>query len=127
MDVGTDIDCITDIAATPVITSGTRNLGNALARRLLTPPGALYYDLTYGVGLHRWLNASWIRNGIASLGAIIERELERDERVLRVRAQVTYTDNNNTLSVSCIVTTANGTFRFVMSVNNVTPATWTMT
>ena len=119
-DLGTDI--ATPDAADPdpyfAPVSGWRGLGQALARRLVTPRGSLLDDPSYGYDLRSRLNDSLTPADLAALGAVVKRELEADERVESAAPVVTLA--GSALRVSARITTAAGPFRLVLAVGSVT-------
>jgi hypothetical protein len=115
MDLGSDFAGILDIDATLTWVSGWRNLGNALARRLTTPNGGLFYDPDYGFDLRSLLNAAvrdttWIE-------ARIVKEVLKDKRVQRATASIVF--DGDTLTVHIGITPkgdSNPNFSLVMNV-----------
>ena len=67
--------------------SGIDNLLEALGRRLITPRGGLWYAPNYGLDIRQFLNES-IADGGYEMSALIEGELEGDERVLNATVTV---------------------------------------
>mgnify|MGYP003424112033 FL=1 len=98
--------------------TGWRGLGQALARRLVTPRGSLIDDDAYGYDLRSRLNDTFTASDLAQLGAVVRRELEADERVESAMAAVTFA--RGTLTVRAAVQTADGPFRLVLAVSSVT-------
>jgi hypothetical protein len=121
-DLGIDISCTDDLdpAFTPV--TGTLALAQAIARRLITPRGGLFYDLEYGLDLRAYLNAGIAQSdGFAyRLGAQIESECLKDERVLSVNADVTFDPQTESLTVLLSGVAGAGPFRLVLSIDAVT-------
>lgn len=119
-DFGVDIATPDAADIDPYFTtvSGWRGLGQALARRLVTPRGSLIDDDAYGYDLRSRLSDTFTAAEIAQIGAIAKRELEGDERV--DSATVTATFTAGTLRVSAAIQTASGSFRLVLAVSSVT-------
>jgi hypothetical protein len=121
-DLGIDISCTDDLdpAFTPV--TGTKALAQAMARRLITPRGSLFYDLEYGFDLRAYLNAGITQgDGFAfRLGAQIEAECLKDERVGTVDAQLSYDPVTEKLTVLLSGVASDGPFRLVLAVSAVT-------
>lgn len=87
--LGTDFSCIEDLDADLSVVSGPEAHAQAIARRLITDRGGLFYDRSYGRNLKRYLNASV--SDIGTLQAQIEREALEDGRTDTARATVTLT------------------------------------
>jgi phage baseplate assembly protein W len=120
-DFGTDLNFIEDIPLNDQLCSGLRNLGNAMARRLITERGSLKYAPDYGTDVREFLNDGMTPPAIAALVAAVQQELESDERILR--ANVTATDQNlatSSLTMTIQIDTEQGTFPLVLSVSDVT-------
>lgn len=119
-DFGVDIATpdASDIDPYFTTVSGWRGLGQALARRLITPRGSLLDDDAYGYDLRSRLSDTFTAADLAQIGAIAKRELEGDERV--DSATVTATFSAGTLRVSAAIQTASGSFRLVLAVSSVT-------
>lgn len=119
-DFGVDIATPDAADIDPYFTtvSGWRGLGQALARRLITPRGSLIDDDAYGYDLRSRLNDTFTPADLAQLGAIVRRELEADERVDYATAAVTF--SQGALRVTAAVQTAEGPFRLVLAVSSVT-------
>ena len=105
-------------------TDENKALQQALARRLICPPGALFYDPTYGYDVRRLL-ADIVDTDTAARS--IDAEVRKDERVLTSSTTVTATGSGAdiTLTISITITPADPTkksFAFTLSVNSVTVA-----
>ena len=120
LELGTDIATPDAADLDPYFApvSGWRGLGQALARRLVTPRGSLLDDPSYGYDLRSRLNDSLTPADLAALGAIVTRELEADERVETATPTVAFAAG--ALRVAARITTASGTFRLVLAVGDVT-------
>lgn len=114
----------TDLAALPAF-DGQRlrregeNLAEALARRLITPRGGLFYDPEYGTDLRAYLKepaTDALRYEIERAAAL---EAEKDPRVEAATATVTR-DGADGLRLRLDVTTAEGPFRMVLRVDTLT-------
>ena len=122
MDLGSDFAGVLDIDAALTVVSGWRNLGNALARRLTTANGALFYDPDYGYDLRSLLNAA-VRD-TAKIGARIIKEMLKDKRVQSATANVTF--SGDTLVAHVGITPKgddNPAFSLVMNVSQLTVET----
>lgn len=92
--------------------SGLDNLAGALARRLQTPRGGLFYDATYGHDLRRYLHGGDTDELRFELTAGIEAEVEKDPRVMSCSASVLELARD-TLRLELLVETRLGPFRLV--------------
>lgn len=122
-DLGTDISCVEGLDPAFTVVSGTTALSQAIARRLITPRGSLFYDEDYGLDLRAYLNAD-IATATSfgyQLGAQIEAECLKDERVATVAASVTYDAITEKLTARIIGTASTSeTFRLTLSISSVT-------
>jgi hypothetical protein len=71
------------------VVTGFPVLLEALARRLKTPRGGLFYDLSYGFDVRQFLNSRMLDDVLFRLVSGVETELEKDARVLRADVEVT--------------------------------------
>lgn len=112
----------TDLAALPDFDGVTLrreydNLAEALARRLITPRGALWYAPEYGTDLRGYLNepvTDALRYEVERLAAL---EVEKDPRVEEATATLTYLGTNE-MRLSLSVRTAQGPFTLVLRVDS---------
>lgn len=119
-DFGTDINFLTGLDPRLGLVSGTANLGQALAHRLTTPRGSLFYDPDYGTDIRAYLNDTITADKLAQVRADVQAELIKDERVLACIAEVSFDFTSRQLAVSVAVQTANGPFNLVLAVTSVT-------
>lgn len=120
-DYGTDIR----IGKVVSLETGLKNLITALYRRLSTAKGSLFYDPEYGLDLRIFLNSEITADTLDEIRVAIEQQLERDERVQEVRADVTYNlkdlNEDFRLDIKIQVTPVIGqTFTLVLGVNELT-------
>jgi hypothetical protein len=120
---GRDISCTTGLRSGRYA-SGRRLVAEACYRRLSTPRGMLRggdEEADYGIDLSEYLGASRPKAAAASLPAIIEAELRKDERVEQVDTTVTLTSNGvaSELLLTVRVTTGEGPFDLQVSVDEV--------
>ena len=87
--LGSDFSCIDDLDADLSLASAEVAHAQAIARRLITDRGGLFYDRSYGLNLRRYLNAAV--SDLGTLAAQIEREALSDERTDTAQATVTQT------------------------------------
>jgi phage baseplate assembly protein W len=119
-DFGIDIACVDDLDPGWELVSGRKALGQALARRLSTPRGGLFYAPTYGYDLRAWLNADLDAIDVFAIAAGVEAECERDPRVQRAAASVSFESTTERLRVTVYVVDAEGPFELVLDVSAVT-------
>ena len=126
---GTDIDCGPyDIPLIFGTCTGNKNLGNALVRRLTTPRGALAlinpsYGPNYGTDIRSLLSSALTRNSTSSMQAAIQAECQKDPRVQSAAVTVVLNlgdPTHGSATVTIIVTTSNGPFPLVLSVDQLT-------
>lgn len=119
---GSDFAGVTDIDARWTFeTDELRAFQQAIARRLICPPGALFYAPTYGFDI-RSLVADVVDADAAARQ--IDAEVRKDERVASSSTTVTQ-ESNGVLIIQIQVTPASTTgspFRFTLSVDSVTVA-----
>lgn len=113
---GVDLYGIEDLTPSMRTVSGQLGLAMAIARRLITPLGALWYDPNYGCDVRRYLSAPVADTG--AIAASVAHEAEKDERVERASARVTFV--NRSLQISLSLVSAVGPFAFTLSVSAVT-------
>lgn len=122
-ELGVDLDVVSDLNPSFILCSGFRNLGNAIARRLSTPPGALALigdDPDYGYDLRGQLNAEMSQEEIGRIGTDIETEVMKDDRVQSASVVATYTWAAYDLAVEIDILTKSGPFRLILGVSAVT-------
>jgi hypothetical protein len=120
--LGIDIDVVDDLPPTFRLAGGQKNLANALARRLSTPAGALAAfggDPEYGFDLRDKLNSSWTTEEMSALGAQIEAECRKDERVQGATVKASHNLRTSTLLVDIQIQSAAGPFALVLAVSDV--------
>ena len=99
-------------------TRGTRNLIDALRRRLETPRGGLFYDPDYGFDLRQYVQAAMDAALQFELESFIETECLKDERVASV---LVTSELQNDILKFFIKGTAfeDPTFEFILEVSDV--------
>lgn len=117
VDYGLDLACVDDLDADMTEVTGRRVLAEALARRLSTPRGGLIDDPNYGTDVRGYLNDDLSKADIARIGAAVDAECRKDERVLRTTTQVGFVSGALTLSIQ--VVDLSGPFRLVLGVTDV--------
>lgn len=109
---GDDLDVRTDVSRTSFsLAAGVRNIGNALARRLITPRGGLLYDPSYGTDIRAYVNAGFTASKLAQLASEIETEVLKDARVASAAVAVQIAGSSMTISLT--VDLAQGPFELI--------------
>lgn len=111
--LGIDLDCLYDITPSLSLTSGPDNLAKALARRLITPRGALFYDPDYGLDVREYLHAGVTAVELATLPEAIAAEVEKDPRVQSCEASTVF-DGRETLVIKLRVTPSAGPHQLII-------------
>lgn len=120
VESGVDIDCIIDVGRSLTLAGGLRNLGNALARRLVTPRGGLFYDPNYGLDVRAFVNAGFTAQQLAQVQADIAAEVGKDERVENPQVTVVSNTQTGTMAITIVCELAEGPFQFLVTVNALT-------
>ncbi len=113
-------------SATPYLTmpaimvTGNRVVAEAIVRRWSTDRGGLIDDANYGFNLLDEVSDDIGLADLPRIGQQAGAEAEKDERVLSCR--VTATFNAGVLSITGTVTTAQGPFQLVVTVDMLTVA-----
>lgn len=115
IDYGTTFACATDLTPQMSTVSGLRAVAEAVARRLQTDRGALWYDLDYGTNITRFVNAAV---PLSSIETMVENEAIKDERVDDCTCEATQTGTS--LSLRMQLEADEGPFEFVLSVSELT-------
>lgn len=118
-DFGTDLFGINDLDLAMREVSGRELLAQAIARRLQTPRGGLFYDNDYGYDLRALVNAPELPKKTVETN--IENEVLKDERILDAVVDVRYEgDPADQLFVRLLLRDGTGPFALVLSVSDVT-------
>jgi len=120
IDLGTDISCFPDLSPLGTLVTGNTGVAQALARRLTTPRGGLFYDTNYGTDLRLYLNEGMTQEAQSRIKAAVESECRKDERVSSCTADVTFNLAAQTLAVSIAFSTGAGPFSLTLSVTALT-------
>jgi len=115
-ELGIDFSCVDDIGPSLALVSGRRCLIEAIARRLITPRGGLFYAPDYGFDVRQFL--SGITAAPSAIAAGVIAECEKDERVNQANAVVTFI--GNTLRIRIDIADGAGPFAFVLAISQVT-------
>ncbi len=118
-DFGTTLSCVDDISPEARMVSGFRVVGEAVARRWLTPRGRLIGYPNYGFDLTQFVNADVTARDLPAIKAGAAAEALKDERVTSADVSVSLAVDG-ILSVSAVLGTALGPFTLVLAVSDVT-------
>ncbi len=116
MDLGTDLSALPDLSFS--LKSGRANLVEALARRLMTPRGGLFYDLSYGFDLRAYLQEDINPQTVFELESLVAVELQKDQRVLAAEVAVSQPEHN-ALRLDALIQLADGPFRLILRATDV--------
>lgn len=116
--LGTDFSCVDDLDANLSSVSGRKCLAQAVARRLTTPTGGLFYAPDYGDDIRRYLHT----NGPAEtrVAAAVQGEAEKDERVDRADVTVALADGGTSLGIDVRLDDGDGPFDLTLNVSDLT-------
>ncbi len=117
-DLGSDLSCIQDLTQEMATVSGRICLAQALARRIITPRGALIDDPNYGYDVTDFLDDDVLPQVLRQLGGNIDAEFLKDERV--IASLTTVVNSAGKLIINSSVQDGDGPFTLVLSVGDVT-------
>lgn len=115
-DLGTDLSIIDDLGDGRV--TGFANLASALARRLETPRGGLFYDEDYGTDVREYLNDEIDGDTVFEMQALVAAECEKDPRVMAAEVEIEETADG--IRVTALIETEEGPFEMVIAASKVT-------
>ena len=118
--LGVDILALDDLDPSFALVSGEPMLARAIARRLTTPRGGLFYDPDYGYDVRALLLDGLTPAKLASARASIAAEVEKDERVASAAVTFTHDTTAERLTITIEIETDEGPFDLVLSVDAVT-------
>lgn len=90
-DYGIDVSTIPDLDPVFALVSGREALIQALWRRIQTPKGALPFNPDDGLDVRDWLHEGRTPTQLFRLRSSVEAELLKDERVLSVTCETSWT------------------------------------
>lgn len=118
-DFGTDLSCVTDLSGDGRTVTGRRLLAEAVARRWITPRGRLLSDPNYGFDITERVNDDMSARDLASMRAGMQAEALKDERIRGCEVTVIL-NVVGVLTITAIITDADGPFRLVLEASSVT-------
>ncbi len=116
VDYGNDTEAVSDLTFPRSQVEGEIMMAQAMARRLTTRRGGLFYAPDYGYDLRQFLKGSVPPTSV--INGNIENELLKDDRVADVTAESTF--NGTTLEVRVFGNGAEGPFDLTISIDEVT-------
>lgn len=119
VDFGKALSCVNDFSPDAKMVSGFRVVGEAIARRWITPRGRLIGYPNYGFDLTEYVNADVTDRDLAGLRAQASAEALKDERVQSCTVSTSLA-TDGVLTVTAEVGTAQGPFQLVVAVTSVT-------
>jgi len=121
-DFGTDVSTFPDLDPSFATMSGPRVLGEAIARRISTPRGALHYAPNYGTDVRSYLNDAVTPAKLAQWQREIQAECQKDERVRSAAVSLSFQAQSQTMRITIGIETADGPFTLVLSATAVSVA-----
>ena len=118
-DFGSDVSVFPDLDPAFAPLTGQRVVSEAIAKRLTTPRGSLAYAPDYGTDVRSYLNDAVTQAKLNLWKREIQRECEKDERILSAAAALSYDSPTTTLKISLSLTGADGPFALVLVVTAV--------
>lgn len=115
---GIDFSALPDLNFT--LQSGVKNLAEAIARRLITPRGQLFYDPNYGLDVRQYLNEALTDEIRYEIETLVAAECEKDERVLAADVRVLNGETARNIQLAISLETAEGPFALVIDIGAVT-------
>jgi hypothetical protein len=88
--LGSDLAGVNDLTPTMQECQGRVCLAQNLGRRLITPRGALIYDVNYGYDLNQWINADVSQADISQIQGYVRQEMLKDQRVISANVSAQY-------------------------------------
>ncbi len=119
-DLGTCLDCLTDLNPSSAMVSGRTALAQAIARRLQTPRGVLFDDPNYGFDVAGYLNDDLSTSDLGKIQSGITEECKKDARVIDASCVVTLSGSGDLLTLRAEISLvgAAGPFALVVEVSN---------
>lgn len=119
-DFGVDVSTYPQLSESLALVTQRRAVAEMAYRRLTTARGQLAFHPDAGRDLRFFLNEAVTDTRIFALREQIEREVERDERVERAVAKVTFDSQSQALDITVEISTAEGTFPLTLRVTQLT-------
>jgi hypothetical protein len=117
---GTDISCVPDLDPSFTEINGAQVVAEEVVRRWQSLRGECADDPDAGEDVRVWVNRPWNRKHGFDLKVALEREAEKDERVLSCVVGLEYDSREKSISINGNFETNSGPFRLVTSIDTVT-------
>ena len=88
--LGSDLAGVNDLTSTMAEVQGRVALAQSLGRRLITPRGALIYDVNFGYDLNQFVNADVSQADISQIQGYVRQEMLKDQRVISAQVSAQY-------------------------------------
>ena len=102
-DYGIDVSTLPDLDQAFGLISGQTALAQCLLRRIQTPRGALPFNPDDGIDVADYLHGAFTDTDLFRLKNAVESELKKDERVLDIRCEASFSASDNALSLTIAV------------------------
>lgn len=112
-----DIDCIDDLTPDMSTVTGSNAIKQAIARRIITPRGGLWYSSGYGFDVRRLLNAAMSNASVWKIKNAIYAQAIAEERVKRATVQVEWHSRTSSLRVFLSLVTDLGPVSMTMTID----------
>jgi len=110
---------VLDIDSSGRVVSGIQVLAQSIVMRQTTPTRSLLGAPNDCFDLRSWISAGFTQGQIQQLSAYIQTQLLRDQRIISVQVQATYSYETATLTVAEQIQSSNGPFTLTLSVSQV--------
>lgn len=101
VDYGTDLDWASDLAKNAGTVSGTKLLGQAVFRRLITPRGSAFDCPDDGLDIQEFLSLPMTQAQLAAVPGVIRQEILKDERITGAEIALTKLADGFDLKIRC--------------------------
>lgn len=109
-----------DVDPAMLETSGLQVLVQSIVMRQFTPTGSLIGAPDECVDIRSWLSRGMTQSQVQQLGAVIQAQLLRDQRVKAAQVSAVYNTATSTLTLTENITGGQGPFTLTISVNALT-------
>lgn len=106
--------------------TGFDNLARQLIYRLSIPRGSLFWDPDCGDDIRLFLNSKISPSLLDQIKSVVKTQCEQDPRVDNADVEIIYNKTNLSLEITIYVTTFEGPFTLVLSVNSLSIETLTI-
>lgn len=118
VDYGNDTEAVSDLTFARRQVDGETMMAQAMARRLQTRRGSLFYASDYGYDLRQFLKGSVPPASV--INGQVENELLKDERVADVTAEVSFNEQSEVQEVRVFGNGSEGPFDLTIPIEDVT-------